>query len=279
MEIYVGNDTLKLNSTKTTAYTVRQFSSATNTFTNIYSNPTTFGDSIAVSAKWISGSGTTVTATGKYKFTRNYQKTINVQLNTTTNTFNFEGWANTVTDIDGNVYKTVTIGTQTWMTSNLRVTHYRDGSSITNVTDDTTWDGFKTGAWCDMSNSAANGTIYGHLYNWYAVNDSRNIAPLGWHVPTITEWTTLITYLGGGSLAGVKLTELGFSPLKGGCRGYLGSFVLLGFSGSWWSATRDAQDASGAWDISIGSGGVNKMNIESDMAMRQGESVRCIRDN
>ncbi len=92
MEIYVGNDTLKLNSTKTSTFTVRQFSTALNSFGNIYSNATTFGDSIAVSAKWISGSGTTVTATGKYKFLRNYQKTINVQLNTLTNNVTFEPW-------------------------------------------------------------------------------------------------------------------------------------------------------------------------------------------
>jgi hypothetical protein len=92
MEIYVGNDTLKLNSTKTSAFTVRQFSTALNSFGNIYSNATSFGDSIAVSAKWISGSGTTVTATGKYKFLRNFQKTINIQLNTLTNNVTFEPW-------------------------------------------------------------------------------------------------------------------------------------------------------------------------------------------
>jgi uncharacterized protein (TIGR02145 family) len=195
MEIYVGNDTLKLNSTKTSAYTVRQFSTALNSFGNIYSNATTFGDSIAVSAKWTSGSGTTVTATGKYKFLRNYQKTINIQLNTTTNTFNFEGWGiSTVTDIDGNIYKTVTIGTQIWMAENLKVTHYRDGSSIPNITS-TTWGSLTSGAWCDYSNSTTNGSIYGHLYNWYAATDSKNIAPIGWHVPSATELNALENYL------------------------------------------------------------------------------------
>jgi len=92
MEIYVGNDTLKLNSTKPTSYTVRQFKSSTNTFANIYSNANSFGDSIAITAKWTSASGTIVTAFGKYKFLRNYQKTINIQLNSLTNNVSFESW-------------------------------------------------------------------------------------------------------------------------------------------------------------------------------------------
>jgi uncharacterized protein (TIGR02145 family) len=198
MEIYLGNDTIKLNSTKTTAYTVRQFEKATNNFSNIHSKAETFGDSIAVSAKWTGTNGTTITASGKYKFMRNYQKTINIQLNTTNNTFNFEGWGNniiTVTDIDGNIYKTVTIGNQTWMAENLKVTHYRDGSIIPNVTSNSSWGSITTGAWADYSNSTTNGSIYGHLYNWYAATDSRNIAPVGWHVPTAAEWNTLETYL------------------------------------------------------------------------------------
>jgi len=92
MEIYLGNDTIKLNSTKTTANTVRQFNKATNNFTDIHSKAETFGDSIAISAKWVGSNGTTVTASGKYKFLRNYQKTINIQLNTLTNSVTFEGW-------------------------------------------------------------------------------------------------------------------------------------------------------------------------------------------
>jgi uncharacterized protein (TIGR02145 family) len=196
MEIYLGNDTIKLNSSKTTANTVRQFNKATNNFTDIHSKAETFGDSIAVSAKWTGTNGTVVTASGKYKFLRNYQKTINIQLNTTTNSFNFEGWAtNSVTDIDGNVYKTVKIGNQTWMAENLKVTKYRDGSAIPNVTSNSSWGSLTTGAWCDYSNSTINGSIYGHLYNWYAATDSRNIAPVGWHVPSATELNALENYL------------------------------------------------------------------------------------
>lgn len=92
MEIFLGNDTIKLNSSKTTATTVRQFNKATNNFTDIHSKAETFGDSIAVSAKWTGTNGTTVTASGKYKFLRNYQKTINIELNTLTNSVTFEGW-------------------------------------------------------------------------------------------------------------------------------------------------------------------------------------------
>jgi len=170
----------------------------------------------------------------------------------------------TVTDNDGNVYQTITIGTQTWMTSNLLVTHYRDGSLIANVTDITSWSGLYTGAWCDYSNLTANGTKYGHLYNWYAISDSRNIAPLGWHVPTDAEWTTLTDYVTanlGTSLnvakalaattdwttysttgtVGYNLTlnnSTGFSALPGGLR-YVssGTFTNVGTNGYWWSST------------------------------------------
>ena len=90
----------------------------------------------------------------------------------------------TVKDIDGNVYHTVTIGTQIWMVENLKTTKYRNGDGIPNVTDNTQWGNLTTWAYCNYNNDAANGTKYGKLYNWYAVNDSRNIAPTGWHVPT-----------------------------------------------------------------------------------------------
>ena len=116
-----------------------------------------------------------------------------------------------VTDIDGNTYRTVTIGTQTWMVDNLKTTKYRDGTIIPNVTN--SWGSLTTGAWCDYNNLAANGIKYGHLYNWYAVNDSRNIAPVGWHIPSDAECTILENYLiahGGnydGTFTGNKLDK------------------------------------------------------------------------
>ena len=301
MEIYVGNDTLKLNNTSTSAYTVRQFSTSTNTFANIYSNASTFGDSIAVSAKWISGSGTTVTATGKYKFTRNYQKTINIQLNSTTNTFNFEGWApQTVTDIDANVYKTVTIGTQTWMAENLKVTHFRDGTAIPNVTSNTTWTSTYSAGWCDYNNSTTNGNIYGHLYNIYVIRDSKNICPIGWHLPTVAEFQTLINYLGGDSLvAGKKIIESGtihwatetgatnlsgFTALPAGARNHLGVFggessigngdyLTISNNELWWSSTID--NPNGNKGVKCRKGRIlNNVYIDQ----RFGVSIRCIKD-
>jgi uncharacterized protein (TIGR02145 family) len=196
----------------------------------------------------------------------------------------------TVVDIDGNVYQTITIGTQTWMASNLRVTHYRDGSLIANVTDNTAWAGLSTGAWCDYSNLADNGTKYGHLYNWYAASDSRNIAPVGWHVATDADWSTLTTYLGGEGVAGGKLketgtshwngpntgatNETGFSALPGGYRGYLGTFASVGNGGDWWSSS----------EYSITNAWYSYMNFDNSGLYRSnapktyGLSVRCVKD-
>ena len=94
-----------------------------------------------------------------------------------------------LTDIDGNIYKTVQIGNQIWMAENLRVSRYRNGDLIPNVTDNEKWGEFETGAWCNYDNNPNLNSEYGKLYNWYAVADSRNIAPAGWHVPTDAEWT------------------------------------------------------------------------------------------
>jgi uncharacterized protein (TIGR02145 family) len=196
---------------------------------------------------------------------------------------------NTVTDIDGNVYKTVTIGTQTWMVSNLRVTHYRNGEIIANLPVDADWDS-ATSAWCDYSNVAANGAKYGHLYNWYAVNDSRNIAPVGWHVPTDAEWTTLTTYLGGESVAGGKLkesgilnwlspntnatNETGFSALPGGNRDFNGTFYNVGYSSDWWSSTN--YDSANARYRNMGFNHGYVVSLYNNKL--SGMSVRCIRD-
>ena len=105
--------------------------------------------------------------------------------------------ATQITDTDGNVYHSVTIGTQTWMVENLKTTHYRNGESIANVKEFKAWFVLTSSAWCDNMNDPANGTKYGKLYNGYAVMDSRKIAPAGWHVPTDAEWTTMTDYLGG----------------------------------------------------------------------------------
>lgn len=116
-----------------------------------------------------------------------------------------------ITDIDGNVYHTITIGTQVWLVENLKVLRYRNGDPIPNVTDATERSNLSIGACWWHDNDMANKATYGALYNWYAVSDSRNLAPIGWHVPTDAEWTTLTTFLGGESVAGGKMKEVGFT--------------------------------------------------------------------
>jgi uncharacterized protein (TIGR02145 family) len=160
-----------------------------------------------------------------------------------------------VTDIDGNIYNIVTIGTQIWLKENLKTTKYNDGTVIPNVTDITAWSANTTGAYCDYSNIPANSNTYGRLYNWYVVGSTnpKNVCPTGWHVSTDAEWTALATYLGGGSIAGGKLkeagtthwatpntgatNETGFTALPGGYRSQSGSFGLSGTYSFWWSAT------------------------------------------
>lgn len=206
----------------------------------------------------------------------------------------------TVTDIDGNVYHTVTIGTQVWMVENLKTTKYRDGTSIPNVTDNTEWINLTTGAYCDYNNTPSNSSTYGRLYNWYAATNARNIAPTGWHVPTHADWSTLTTYLGGESVAGGKLKEIGtthwqspntgatneagFTALPGGYRhgnkefgGFVGDgggFYEIGLLGLWWSATEIG--ATDAWYRVMFYDGSNVG--KDDFVKEVGFSVRCVRD-
>jgi uncharacterized protein (TIGR02145 family) len=201
----------------------------------------------------------------------------------------------TVTDIDGNVYKTIKINGQWWMIENLRVTHFRNGNPIPLVTEDIYWKNQSSASWCYYKNKAANGPIYGKLYNWYAVSDARGIAPEGWHVATDAESTKLANYLGGESMAGGKLKstgtvetgkglwydpnigatdDIGFSALPGGTRTGNGAFVGLGYDGYWWRPASGSQ--SGAWCRSINNKSVEVFRIYDDKVA--GYSVRCIKD-
>lgn len=191
----------------------------------------------------------------------------------------------TVTDIDGNVYPTVQIGTQVWMAANLKTTRYRDGSTIPNVTNATTWSGLTTGAWANYNNDSANDAIYGKLYNWYAVADARNVCPTGWHVPSDAEWTVLSNFLGtdvgfkmkstsGWSSNGNGSNASGFNGLPGGYRGYDGTFYGVGRSGSFWSSTQASP--GGAWYRSLSS--ANRDLARSNYNKKRGFSVRCLRD-
>ncbi len=212
------------------------------------------------------------------------------------------GGTGTVTDIDGNVYQTIQIGDQEWMMENLKVTHYRNGDPIPEVTDNGTWAGLTTGAYCNYNNDAGNGTIYGHLYNWYAVDDSRGIAPEGWHVPTDDGWKELEMYLGmtqaeaddtglRGTDEGGKLKETGtthwnspntgatnescFSALPGGYRySDNGNFYLISKYADFWSSSE--YYSTYAW--------YRLLYYNSSVVLRYhypkrfGLSVRCARD-
>jgi uncharacterized protein (TIGR02145 family) len=207
-----------------------------------------------------------------------------------------------VTDIDGNKYHTVTIGNQTWMAENLKTTHYRNGDPIPNITEKATWATLTTGAWCNYDNNAANGIKYGHLYNWFAVIDNRNIAPTGWHVPTDAEWTTLVDYVSanpGNSRSAAKAlasttdwettnqntnaigynlslnNSSGFSALPGGFFDYDRASIGIGSNGDWWSSTQD-DDASLAGDISLLF--CYREALLGSLIKLQGISVRCVKD-
>jgi len=186
----------------------------------------------------------------------------------------------------------VTIGTQTWTSCNLEVITYRDGTSIPQVTDQATWAELTTGAWCYYKNSSITGDTYGKLYNWYAVNDPRGLAPVGYHIPTDTEWTTLTTYLGGNSVAGGKLKETGtvhwdngntgasnssgFTGLPGGYRSNFGGFTDEGNNAGFWSSTETEVDSDFAFQIELWSRGIvaNRYGYNK----KYGFSVRLVRD-
>ncbi len=174
--------------------------------------------------------------------------------------------ANTVTDYDGNVYNTVTIGTQVWMAENLKTTHYADGTAIPLVTGNSNWDTLTSTskAYCWYNNDTTNKITYGALYTWAAAMNGaessnnnpsgiQGVCPTGWHLPSAAEWTQLSTYLGGIGVAGGKLketdtihwlspnteatNEVGFTALPGGNRGDNGTFDLIRQYGLWWTAT------------------------------------------
>jgi uncharacterized protein (TIGR02145 family) len=185
---------------------------------------------------------------------------------------------------------TIVIGTQQWMEKNLDVMTYRNGDVIPQVTDATAWAGLTTGAWCWYSNSADNGAIYGKLYNWYAVNDPRGLAPQGWHIPTDEEWTTLRNKLGGELVAGGQMkttgttrwstpntsatNESGFAGLPGGIRNASGTFVDVGVSGYWWSASEYSSTVAWSRYLLNYSGRL----LENNLDKKNGFSIRCIRD-
>ncbi len=218
---------------------------------------------------------------------------------------------NLVTDIDGNKYHTVTIGTQVWMVENLKTTRYSNGDTIMEVMDNRQWEKL-TSAACSYYNDYAyviyqkhdvyqTIATYGRLYNWYAVNNSRKIAPEGWHIATTDDWNTLIEYAGGKDVAAGKLKEagtkhwttqdndatnvFGFTALPGGSCSMYGSFDDISTHGYWWAVSASDINLVFAysiycfmdgweWNRSLKSG-ILGSSVHSKVS---GLSVRCVKD-
>ena len=191
-------------------------------------------------------------------------------------------------------FKTVKIGTQVWMTENLNVSTFRNGDPIPEAMTEEEWE--KAGengqpAWCYYDNNPENGAKNGKLYNWYAVNDPRGLAPKGYHVPSDEEWTELADFLGGKELAGSKMksefgwhpsfedgtNSCGFSGIPGGRRYFNGTFNFIGYYdcyGYWWSSTEDLTTNAWLRYLYYNNGIVDKVSLNK----REGFSVRCLRD-
>jgi uncharacterized protein (TIGR02145 family) len=200
------------------------------------------------------------------------------------------GETGTITDIDGNVYQTIGIGSQYWTTENLKTTLFNDGTSIPKVADNSTWQFLVAPGYCWYNNDeSANKEIYGALYNWYVVVSSK-LPPSGWHVSTDAEWTILETYLGGLTGAGGKLketgtdhwmtpnagatNETGFTALPGGMRAKDGSFSALGETGNFWTTTTASNQA--AWYRALDYLGTG--NTRGNNSVNWGLSVRLVKD-
>jgi uncharacterized protein (TIGR02145 family) len=218
--------------------------------------------------------------------------------------------AQQVKDIEGNVYKTVVIGTQVWMAENLRTAKYSNGTAIPHVTGDSDWATLTTPAYCWYNNdSSVNKTVYGALYNWFAVdtasNGNRNLCPKGWHVPTDDEWKILIDYLSnnGYGFEGNKMdvakslaatsgwqphdiagnvgndqpgnNSSGFTALPGGYRNYHGTFNYIGKYSYWWSSTEYSNTNAYYRFIHNYYSYVGKANFRK----QNGFCIRCLRDN
>jgi uncharacterized protein (TIGR02145 family) len=195
-------------------------------------------------------------------------------------------------DIDGNVYKVVKIGPNTWAGSNLDVSRFRNGDIIPEVTTDSAWAlAGKNGApaWCYYENDTVNGKKYGKLYNWFAVTDPRGIAPAGWRIPTTEDWRTVSATLGGiditgaklKSTAGWKIKELatnksGFSGLPAGTRSESGKFKDINNKSHWWSTSPDSYSKL-VYSLMVADSSPELLYIKIDKAC--GVSVRCVKEH
>lgn len=251
---------------------------------------------------------TTKTATHQYSAVGAYIVRLEVKdsggmINSTSSTLTIDFNYGSITDIDGNTYKTIQIGDQLWMAENLKVTHYRNGDSIPNVTSGGDWSNLSNGAYCNYNNDESDVSTYGRLYNWYAVDDSRNLAPEGWHIPSDEEWRILEMYLGmsqgaahyavvgdRGTDQGNKLksssgwenngngtNESGFSALPGGFRLVANAnseFIAIKVTAYFWSSSEYSNSL--AWYRALASH--KKTVYRYAVNKNQGFSIRCIKD-
>ena len=199
--------------------------------------------------------------------------------------------AQTVTDVDGNTYNTISIGNQTWLTENLKVTKYNDQVPISLVLDDASWSTQTEPAYCYYEGDIANSNVYGNLYNWHVVNNTKNVCPSGYYVPSIADWEELITFVGGNAVAGGKLKEMGlehwldpntgadnsssFTLLPSGWRANNNGFYEnLSYMAFVWSSTSvDAQSSS---IILVGYD--SPACYTSDSHILTGLPIRCLKD-
>ena len=196
----------------------------------------------------------------------------------------------TVLDYDGNQYSYVTIGTQQWLLQNLKTTHYNDGTPIPNLTADGDWIADTTGAYCWYNNDVSFKTEYGAFYNWYAATNAHNLAPTGWQVPSYNDWVTLYTYLGGSTVAGGKMKEVGlahwtnpnigasnesgFTAIAGGER--QASSANMGALAEWWCTNQGLFPTEGrAFLINHNDSFLAAASTELKF---YGFNIRCMRD-
>ena len=195
-----------------------------------------------------------------------------------------------VTDIDNNTYETVMVGAQCWMKENLKVSRYRSGDLIITGLGNTQWSKASSGSYAVYENDPDNGAEYGYLYNWRAVSDSRGLCPDGWHIPSKSEWETLVDYLGGEEIAGGKMKEArhvhweypntgadnssGFAALPGGLRMTDGGYHLMGYTAGFWSGTE--YDIYNAYIFELNH---DQVRIRASLGKTVGFSVRCLKDN
>ncbi len=201
-------------------------------------------------------------------------------------------YAYTITDVDGNVYKTVAINGQVWMAQNLNVSHYRNGDPIRHAVTPAEWADAarkREGAWCYYRNRSGDGVVYGKLYNWYAVNDPRGLAPKGWKIPSDRDWESLALSFGGKLFAAANLKaasfwqssdrpvtgRTGFCALPGGYRRNDGRFFYKGMNGLFWTSSMFVKGYAWFRNMSCR----NAFLFRNDTCMENGLSVRCVKES